>query len=80
LPQSRKLIIPAGSYTVNFNEYVFDVDFEGFLMYNIDLKTGAAYAGNVSSTSFHQSMVFDGDLITFTRDSINRTSIENFEH
>jgi len=49
-------------------------------MYNIDLKTGAAYAGNVSSTSFHQSMVFDGDLITFTRDSINRTSIENFEH
>jgi hypothetical protein len=89
LPQSEKLIIPL--YISNWEHP--EADFDGFVVYDIDLVTGIKPAGNVTHADSHamqyfcwsestlppRNMVFDGNLITFKSHSILSTDLSTME-
>jgi uncharacterized secreted protein with C-terminal beta-propeller domain len=90
LPQSHKLVISASAYSYDSN-YTIQDQFDGFLVYDVNLTTGVKYIGNVTHHSNHdgyynntcfyfnpkRSMVFNGDLITFAGTTMKSTSTLN---
>jgi hypothetical protein len=90
LPQSHKLVISAYAMSYYDSNYTQD-QFDGFLVYDVNLTTGVKYIGNVTHHSNHdgyydntcfyfnnrRSMVFNGDLITFAGTTMKSTSTLN---